>query len=499
MVTYEGKAKATPVQDSGNRSAITANTPYKVCEERLSAFGGLLPLIKMLDLIGFKQAFEKHYVAPPRECKLGDERMVCGFLTLLFIGFQRVAHFEYIRQDPMVCGTLKVERLPAVSTFWRYLKSLGIVQSASLLRLSATLRKKVWSEIKWAPEMVSVDIDTTTATVYGDVEGGKVGYNTKHRGKKGLRPIFLFVAETREFLCGTQRKGSTLEGREAANEIRKIRTQLPTCVKTVLIRADGEMTNQESVEACENEGFSYILGNKRCTPKFPKDGWYRHGEDEYNECFYQPMGWNKERRFVVMRIRKDEANRRQLTLEECEGYMHRIFVTNLEDAPHKIAAHYDKRAAAENLIGEAQREGILAIPSNKFHANHAFFQIVMLAYNLWRWTKLLAGAAENQKFSPVLNREVGKKLGMPDHTNRLARLKLLFIAAKIQSHSGRNVVRYSMHDSRSEGLMGFLRFLDERRKRIAATTDSVRSAVQKNLCTNGHYRVVGGQICLKVA
>ena len=496
MVTTKGKAKTKAAQGFVERPAITANTPYEVCNERLSSYGGLLPLLKMLDLIGFREAFDERYKPPKRRCELGDQRMLTGFLMLLFIGFQRLGHFEYIRRDPMVCGALKVEKLPAASTFWRYLKSLCIVQSKSLLRLSGTLRQRVWAELGWAPEMVSVDIDTTTATVYGDVEGGKVGYNTKHRGKKGLRPILLFIAETREYLCGTQRKGSTLEGKEAAWQIGLIRGQLPACVKKVLIRADGEMMNRESVEACEKAGFNYILGNKRCTPVFPKRGWYRHGEDEYNECQYQPTDWKEPHRFVVMRIRKEEANNRQLTLEECEGYMHRIFVTNLADAPHKVAACYDKRAAAENLIGEAQREGVLAIPSNNFHANHVFFQVVMLAYNLWRWTKLLAGACENPTFNPGKARDAGERLGLPGHTNRLARLKLLFVAAKVQSHAGRNLVRYSMHDDRAEGLIRFLEFLDRRRERLCRST---KSAVQEILCTNGHYKLVGGEIRLRAA
>ena len=496
MVTRQAKAKTKAPQEAGKRTVITANTPYEACEERLSAYGGLLPLLKMLDLVGYRAAFEARYVPPQRRSELGDQGMLTGFLLLLFVGFQRLGHFEYIRQDPMVCGALKVGKLPAASTFWRYLKSLTVVQSRSLLRLSATLRERVWAELGWAPEMVSVDIDTTTATVYGKVEGGKVGYNTKHRGKKGLRPILLFIAETREYLCGSQRKGSTLEGEEAAWQIGLIRGQLPACVKNVLVRADGEMMNKDSVEACEKAGFSYILGNKRCTPIFPKRGWYRHGEDEYNECLYQPMGWEKPRRFVVMRIHKAEADKRQLTLEECEGYMHRIFVTNLGDAPHKVAACYDKRAAAENLIGEAQREGVLAIPSNKFNANHAFFQIVMLAYNLWRWTKLLAGACENPKFNPGRARPEDQPLGMPDHTNRLARLKLLFVAAKIQSHAGQSLVRYSMHDDRAAGLMRFLAFLDHRRKRLG---HAAVSTVQKILCTNGHYKVGTGGIRLQLA
>ncbi|MBU4200582.1 MAG: hypothetical protein KKG09_03150, partial [Verrucomicrobia bacterium] len=46
----------------------------------------------------------------------------------------------------------------------------------------------------------------------------------------------------------------------------------------------------------------------------------------------------------------------------------------------RVIEDYDQRADAENLIGEAQREGVLAIPSKRFQAHHAFFQLVMLAY-----------------------------------------------------------------------------------------------------------------------
>lgn len=495
----KNKPKGRRKQASEKREVITANTPYNVCEDRLTAYGGLHALNKVLDLIDFKAVFEKFFVPPKRCCELGNRRMLTGFLMLLFIGFQRLGHFEFIRQDPLVCGILKVAKLPVASTFWRYLRSLCIVQSESLLRLAAALRKRLWAELRWAPEMVSVDIDTTTATVYGNVEGGKVGYNTKHRGKKGLRPILLFIAETREYLGGALRRGSTLEGREAARHIRQIRSLLPSCVQRVLIRADGEMMCQDSVKACENQGFSYILANKRCTPDFPEHGWYRHGEHEYNECLYQPMGWDRPRRFVVMRISQEQADQRQLLLPQCEGYAHRIFVTNLSDRPHKVVACYDRRAAAENLIGEAQREGVLAIPSNRFHANHAFFQIVMLAYNLWRWTKLLAGACDNPGFNPGKVRDAEAKLGMPDHTNRLARLKLLFVAAKIQFHAGQNRLRFSIHYDRAQGLMRFLRFLDKRRKRLARAAHSMGSAVQEILCTNGHYKLVHGEIRLQPA
>jgi len=83
-----------------------------------------------------------------------------------------------------------------------------------------------------------------------------------------------------------------------------------------------------------------------------------------------------------MRIRKDQMGDRQLKLLDFENYVYRVCVTNKNGQPHRVIDAYDQRADAENLIGEAQREGVLAIPSRRFQAHHAFFQIVMLAYNL---------------------------------------------------------------------------------------------------------------------
>jgi len=458
-----GRQGASRKSDGARPVRITAETPYGECSERLTAFGGLLALVKFLDLLGFEQAFAAHYVHPRREPKLGGYRMVLGILLLLFIGFQRLGHFAYVRYDPMVCGVLRVVALPAVSTFWRYLRSLSIVQSAALLRLGAALRARVWALCAYRPTRVTVNIDTTVSTVYGAIEGARKGHNPKHRGKQGLRPVLCFLAETREYLCGTQRRGETITTREVARQIRQFRKLLPPHVQAVRVHGDGEFIGWESVKACRDEGFEFTFGNKRCAPPFPEAGWYRHGAHEYNECVYQPQGWEVPCRFVVMRIRKDQRGDRQLTLLDGENYLYRVFVTNVPGRPHTVIEDYDQRADVENLIGEAQREGVLAIPSKRFQTHHAFFQVVMLAYNLWRWMKLLAGHAERQaqEGKPVPEPQ---RIRMPDHTLRIARLKLLYVAAKIRFHDNRDAVLYSMHEQRAAGLMDFLGYLDRRRK-----------------------------------
>ena len=93
----------------------------------------------------------------------------------------------------MLLGILGVEQLPAVSTFWRYLQSIGHNQSMSLLRLMGVLRERAWKSLGIDHECIHIDMDTTVETVYGLIQGAKRGHNPGHRGKKGLRPVLAFI------------------------------------------------------------------------------------------------------------------------------------------------------------------------------------------------------------------------------------------------------------------------------------------------------------------
>jgi hypothetical protein len=448
---------------------ITASTPYGTCTERLSPFGGLLGFIKFLDLLGVEEVFNGVYKGPSREPKLGHYRMVVGILMLLFIGFNRLWHFVYIRLDAMVCGFFHLTRLPAASTFWRYVDSLGINEANAILNVGRVLRERAWQLCGLKYRRVHLSIDTTSETVYGNQQGGRVGYNTSHRGKKAYRPVLCFVDETRESLLAKLRKGDVLDGAECATFISRIKGYLPGCVKKVLLRADGEFFCWESVRAATEAGFQFIIANKRAKPPFDPATWYqpkRRNPIQYNGCVYQPLGWEFPCRFVGMRIPKDQSASPQEPLQgelfEEDRFTYRVFCTNLSGNPHKVVTQYDKRADAENLIGEAKREGLDAIPSAKFKNNYAYFQIVLLAYNLWRYYKMLAQKSTRE--SPPQKPDL--LAGIQDNTIRIARLKLLLVAAKLVFHNNRDRVNFSIHDTRTPSMQSFLRFLDNTRAKV---------------------------------
>ena len=95
---------------------------------------------------------------------------------------------------------------------------------------------------------------------------------------------------------------------------------------------------------------------------------------------------------------------------------------------------YNQRAGAENLIKEAKNDaGMADHPSARWAMNCIYFQHAMLAYNLNCWLMLF-------------HREEQATVETLAHTTlATARLKFLFLAARIWSHAGRVGVSYSRH------------------------------------------------------
>ncbi len=460
--SWQNGNKKGVAKKSTKARKINASTAYETCSEQLSPFGGLLALIKFLDLIDFKNLFNSAYSAPKRSPKLGHCSMVIGLLMLLFIGFDRIWHFTYVRMDAIICGFFRLSSLPVASTFWRYVDSMGINQGNSLIKVMNILRVRVWKQLGLNYIRINVDIDTTVKTIYGNQQGGRKGHNSKHRGKKGYRPVLCFIQQTREYLLGKLRVGETIDGKQCAAFIARIQECLPGCVQQVLLRADGEFLSWLSVKTARKAGFDFLFANKSCEPQFDPSTWYRpykRKEIEFNSCFYQPRGWQMPCRFVVMRIRKKVKKGKaiQQQLFDTDRYKYRIFCTSLGIKAHQVIEQYDKRADVENLVGEAKREGIDAVPSAKFKNNYAFFQIVMLAYNIWRYLKLMACANESGD-----QKEPEQKASdsIVSNTIRIARLKLLYIAAKVVKDQNRDKVKYSIHDVRTPIMINFLEKLD---------------------------------------
>ena len=251
-------------QDSGRQSAnqgvrdvipepnrIGASTPYDFNGRHLTPYGGLLPVITMLEKLEFRTLVEQTLTSKRIPRAMDLYRFVLGIVLGLYVGFPRLNQLRFIARDPIVTGILKVTKLPVQSTFWRFINALHRNVARQILSVMRTMRERVWAAANVKLTVVTIDTDTTVHTLYGQQMGGRKGYNPKNKGKKSYQPMLTFIAETREYVWGELRNGDRPSGQQIYNHLRNVQQALPPAVKQIYGRADSGFYCAEAVQAYE--------------------------------------------------------------------------------------------------------------------------------------------------------------------------------------------------------------------------------------------------------
>lgn len=459
-------AKQGPERVAWEPYKIGASTPYDFEGKNLTAYGGLLPISTLLEKLQFRQLIEETLTVKRVTRVMSLYQFVLAMVLAFYVGFSRLYHLRFLEQEPMLVGILQVSALPPQCTFWRFLASLHLNVAGQLLKVQQVMRQRVWEAAHVKLRAVTLDTDTTVHTLFGNQMGGRKSYNPKNKGKKSYQPILTFLAETREYVGGELRNGDRPTGAQIARHLQNVFDSLPETVETIYARADSGFYCWEAVQAYAARGCRFIVSARKTsrlvqTLKAARwTGSPRTDADGQCEFFYQPEGWGQEHRFLALRYEKQrkagEGSGEQYQLFDTPDYSYRVFVTNLDGPIDALVWFYNQRAGAENLIKEANSDaGLAAHPSARWAMNCIHFQLAMLAYNLNCWLLLF-------------HREPESRIETLQHTRlATARLKFLFVAARIWRHAGRVGVSYSDHYPEK----GILKRLMDRLRAIHASAN----------------------------
>ena len=161
---------------------INASTPYDFSGKNLTPYGGLLPVITMLEKLGFQSLVAQTVTSKRIPRALDLYRFVLGIVLGLYIGLPRLNQLRFIARDPILTGILRVAKLPVQSSFWRFVNALHRHVARQILTIMRTMRERVWEAAN--VKLEAVTIDATVHTLYGQQMGGRKGYNPKDKSKK---------------------------------------------------------------------------------------------------------------------------------------------------------------------------------------------------------------------------------------------------------------------------------------------------------------------------
>jgi hypothetical protein len=369
---------------------VNQNICFEYTDRPVSAWGGMRLMKELVDKSGIRQQLTKLDLPFPGSNRgFSPVQIMESFWVSVWTGASRFTHSGWLRYDKVLQEIFQWKRAPSQSTYSRFFHKFSWKRNTEVF-----IPLNQWFFQQLTLDNITVDLDSSVITRYGEQEGSKRGYNPGKPGRASHHPLMAFLPQTRMVINAWLRPGNTGSASNMENFLEETFRILQD-KKVGLVRADSGFYGDDYLKYFENENrkLNYVVSAKLTRPlKWEllgaKNWTQEKGGIQLCEFFYQAHGWNAPRRMIAARQQIDKrpkaTGKKLFTEEELGGrYRYSVFVTNLNLPADEIWKMYRHRADAENRIKELKYDfSIDAFCLKKFWATEAAFRSIMLAYNL---------------------------------------------------------------------------------------------------------------------
>ena len=371
--------------------------------KNLTHFGGVYLLYLFFKHIQLRPLLYQNLRFPQRNNRYSVAEEILALIYPISLGIGRIETTHLLRRNGVFQYLAGLPTYPNPTTLRRFLLRMSPIALPKLRKLHNKLLLIMILKPK-PPTRIIFDLDSTVLVLYGKQEMARIGYNPTKRGRPSYHPLLCFNGITKDFWHGELRPGDTHTATGTIELMIASFAKLPSSVKTVIIRADKGFYDHKTVEFLESKKALFVIVAKLTKPlkgKLSTLSYQKHSSGiETTEFTYQPMGWKKKHRFVVIRRPIPEDPTEQLTLFSMGKYSYQIIVTNMKLTSLNTWKFYNGRASVELIIKELKGDYPLSkIPTKHFAANEAYFHILLFSYNLINWFKRLCLPKEFQNMT----------------------------------------------------------------------------------------------------
>lgn len=401
--------------------------------KNMTRFGGSGLIRRFFQKHDVEDVFSKRIVIKNRrKSKYSVAKILISCLYGIFIGYPRPSHMQTLKSDRVFQKLVGLFDFPVQSTISRFLSGLKVSVARQIGSINFDLMMKFRKGFKGF-KVITLDLDSHVMTVYGNQQRSGRGYNPKKKGRKSYHPLLCFIGESRDYLGGILRSGKHHTSYHAVEFLKKMMKKLPEHIDKVRFRADSGFFNGDLIKYLLKNHIEFYIA-------VPMQPWVQkkikhlrqwksigYGIDT-GECEYV---FEKEAglRMVIVRqkVKAGKSPKKQLKLLHGEDviYDYQVILSDSVDEGEEVWRCYNKRACCENFIKEGiYGFGLDKIVSHRYAGNYAWFELLMLTYNLMNMFK-----------EEVLNQKNEKQ------TIQTIRDRIFFIPGKLITRSRRRILK----------------------------------------------------------
>jgi len=272
--------------------------------QRLTHFGGLYLLQKFFQKIDLRSLLSQYVLLLQRNNRYTIAEEMLALIYPIALGLGRIETTHLLKQNGVFQYLTGLPAYPNPTTLRRFLFRMG---PSALPRLRTLHDRFLFSMIEEpkSPTRVIFDLDSTVLPLYGRQEMARVGYNPKKWGRPSYHPLLCFNGITKDFWHGELRPGDTHTATGILELLETSFTKLPSSVRSISIRADKGFFDHKTIEYLESRRALFVIVARLTKPIKRKLSILRYRNYsnglQTSEFTYQPTGWEKEYRFIVIR------------------------------------------------------------------------------------------------------------------------------------------------------------------------------------------------------
>lgn len=353
-------------------------------DKKVTPFGGMKLLKDFMDQTNVLQDLRSiNLPYPGSNAGYDPIDIIQGFWLSIFTGASRYIHADWLRYDTTLQEIFEIKRLPSQSTYSRFFHKFSWQRNNEVFAL---LQQKFLSQIDIGA--LTIDLDSSVITRYGNQEGAQKGYNPKKMGRNSHHPLMAFIDQTKMVANAWMRSGNTSDLNNYTYFLNET-FDIALKDKTVgLVRADSGFYSNDFLKWFDHRSLNYVVA-----VKFYQNIKYQIGavekwvkiNDGIDVCnlYFKPDN-GEERRYIIVRKKIESyPNSGGKLLFDEPKYRYSAYVTNIELPVDQIYNIYNTRADCENRIKELKYDfGADNFCLKEFFATEASFRFIMIAYNI---------------------------------------------------------------------------------------------------------------------
>jgi hypothetical protein len=353
-------------------------------DKKVTPFGGMKLLKDFMDTTNIIEDLRSvNLPYPQSNAGIDPIDIIQGFWLSIFTGASRYIHADWLRYDTVLQEIFQIKRLPSQATYSRFFHKFSWQKNEEIFAL---LQQKFLSQINVGA--LTIDLDSSVITRYGNQDGAKKGYNPRKMGRNSHHPLMAFIDQTKMVANAWMRAGNTSDLNNYDAFLTETFDVALKGKEIGLVRADSGFYSNNFLKWFEKRELNYVIA-----VKFYENIKYQIGKvekwvkinDGIDVCnlYFKPDNGEKRRYIIVRkRISKYPDSGGKLLFDE-PTYRYSAYVTNLKLPVDQIYNIYNTRADCENRIKELKYDfGADNFCLKEFYATEASFRFIMMAYNI---------------------------------------------------------------------------------------------------------------------